>query len=137
MWVGVSSGWVVRVTGSVSVRWALHQTSNVPATIQIGPGFPADMKLLASSELDSHGRGYPRPQLRRDSWISQSGAWDFAIDREAMWRSPAEVRWDARILMPFAPECAARQAARQAGLAACTPLNLVPADDWDLADGLD
>ncbi|HEY3496623.1 MAG TPA: glycoside hydrolase family 2 TIM barrel-domain containing protein [Polyangiaceae bacterium] len=50
--------------------------------------------------------GYPRPQFRRADWISLNGTWDFAIDAEAEW-SLDEVRWDTRIVVPFAPETAA------------------------------
>ncbi len=32
------------------------------------------------------------------------GTWDFALDPESVWREPGEVRWDARICVPFAPE---------------------------------
>jgi beta-galactosidase/beta-glucuronidase len=62
------------------------------------------MQLLRSDGLDAHGRAYPRPQLRRDSWISVNGQWDFAIQPDPVWRDPADVEWTARILVPFAPE---------------------------------
>jgi beta-galactosidase/beta-glucuronidase len=51
-------------------------------------------------------RGYPRPQLRRASWSSLNGPWDFALDPEARWRLPGEVAWDGTIEVPFAPETA-------------------------------
>jgi beta-galactosidase/beta-glucuronidase len=47
--------------------------------------------------------GYPRPQFRRRDWISLNGTWDFSIDPEAEW-SLANVVWDRRIQVPFAPE---------------------------------
>lgn len=47
--------------------------------------------------------GYPRPQFRRQEWISLNGEWDFAIDPEAE-LSRAEVRWTHRIRVPFSPE---------------------------------
>ncbi len=47
---------------------------------------------------------HPRPLLRRDGWTSLNGLWDFALDPEARLRTPAEVSFDARILVPFAPE---------------------------------
>ena len=59
---------------------------------------------IPSEQLDEHGRGYPRPQLQRDSWHSLNGLWDFALDADARWRSPAEVSWNAKILVPFSPE---------------------------------
>jgi beta-galactosidase/beta-glucuronidase len=62
---------------------------------------------LSSNDLDETGRGYPRPQLRRESWYSLNGEWEFAIDPSAAWQSPAEVRWTDRIVVPFSPETAA------------------------------
>jgi len=47
---------------------------------------------------------HPRPLLRRDGWIDLDGSWDFALDRDAKWRRPADVAWDACIRVPFAPE---------------------------------
>jgi hypothetical protein len=52
-------------------------------------------------------RGYPRPQLRRRSWTSLDGRWDFALDPDARWRHPEEVEWGGSILVPFAPEAPA------------------------------
>ena len=34
---------------------------------------------ISSSATDHLGRGYPRPQLRRDGWVSLNGSWDFAL----------------------------------------------------------
>ena len=62
---------------------------------------------IESDSLDPHGRGYPRPQLRRATWVSLNGDWEFAIDAEAAWRQPGNVTWDARIRVPFAPEAEA------------------------------
>jgi beta-galactosidase/beta-glucuronidase len=62
---------------------------------------------ISSADLDSEGRGYPRPQLRRDSWYSLNGAWDFAFDPDAAWRHPADVTWGPPIRVPFAPEAPA------------------------------
>lgn len=50
------------------------------------------------------GRGYPRPQLRRHSWHSLDGAWDFALDPDARHRTPGAVSFDRTITVPFAPE---------------------------------
>ena len=56
---------------------------------------------------DGNGRGYPRPQLARDSWHSLNGTWDFALDVSARWQQPGDVAWDRRIIAPFAPEAPA------------------------------
>ena len=60
--------------------------------------------LLSSESLDSFGRGYPRPQLRRDSWMSLNGEWEFTFDYDAAYTGPDAVSWNARIIVPFAPE---------------------------------
>ncbi|HEU4534324.1 MAG TPA: glycoside hydrolase family 2 TIM barrel-domain containing protein [Polyangiaceae bacterium] len=71
--------------------------------------------VSAPDRLDAVGRGYPRPQLRRDSWISLNGPWDFALDPEGRWGLPGEVAWDGSIEVPFAPEVA-RSGVGDAGL---------------------
>jgi beta-galactosidase/beta-glucuronidase len=48
--------------------------------------------------------GYPRPQLERKHWRSLNGEWDFAIDSEAVWQHPDDVKWSRSIQVPFAPE---------------------------------
>jgi beta-galactosidase/beta-glucuronidase len=62
---------------------------------------------VSSDELDHEGRGYPRPQLRRPTWLSLNGAWDCAIDRDGIWQHPDEVAWSGPIRVPFSPETAA------------------------------
>ena len=52
-------------------------------------------------------RGYPRPELVREKWFSLDGEWQFAIDQEAVWSVPSQVKWDATIVVPFAPETVA------------------------------
>jgi beta-galactosidase/beta-glucuronidase len=47
---------------------------------------------------------YPRPQLVRAGWQSLNGTWEFAVEAEPGWRTPSEVPWDRRIVVPFAPE---------------------------------
>src|SRR2546428_312688 len=50
------------------------------------------------------GHAYPRPQLVRGNWLSLNGTWEFAIDREGVLSDAAKVRFDRRIIVPFAPE---------------------------------
>ena len=66
-----------------------------------------DLIPLSSDTLDEGGRGYPRPQLRRNTWFSLNGEWEFALDPAAVWRTPADVQWHDRILVPFSPETTA------------------------------
>ena len=69
------------------------------------PSRPEDDTAGPSQAPDKHG--YPRPQLRRESWTSLNGVWDFALDEDAEWTSPSAVRWSASINVPFSPETAA------------------------------
>src|ERR1043165_5855785 len=54
------------------------------------------------SVKDKHG--YPRPMMERSDMTNLNGKWDFAIDPEAAWSSPEQVRWGRQILVPFSPE---------------------------------
>jgi beta-galactosidase/beta-glucuronidase len=65
------------------------------------------LTTLSADSLDVSGRGYPRPQLRRDSWISLNGRWDFAFDPNSAYTGPDAVEWDTQITVPFAPEAPA------------------------------
>src|SRR5688572_6009795 len=53
---------------------------------------------------ESGGGGYPRPQFRRQDWVSLNGRWDFSLDPYAVWQYPSEVVWRSSIEVPFAPE---------------------------------
>jgi beta-galactosidase/beta-glucuronidase len=77
------------------------------------------LENLSASSLDHEGRGYPRPQLRRDTWYSLNGAWDFAFDPAATWRIPSDVTWTDRIRVPFAPETPASGIAHTGFFRAC------------------
>ena len=59
------------------------------------------------TRTDNGGRAYPRPLLAREQWTSLNGLWDFAIDVDGRWTTPAAVTWDRQILVPFAPETTA------------------------------
>ncbi|MFN7914302.1 MAG: glycoside hydrolase family 2 TIM barrel-domain containing protein [Vicinamibacterales bacterium] len=50
------------------------------------------------------GRGYPRPQMQREHWTLLDGQWEAALDRTGRWRTPDQVHWSTRILVPFSPE---------------------------------
>jgi beta-galactosidase/beta-glucuronidase len=65
------------------------------------------LQQISWDALDACGRGYPRPQFRRDSWYSLNGEWEFAIDPFGNWATPSDVTWRDRIKVPFAPETAA------------------------------
>lgn len=47
---------------------------------------------------------YPRPLLQRENWVNLNGKWDFALDPDAVWKEPGEVRWEAKIVVPYSPE---------------------------------
>ncbi|HPC23839.1 MAG TPA: glycoside hydrolase family 2 TIM barrel-domain containing protein [Phycisphaerae bacterium] len=63
--------------------------------------------------------GYPRPQLRRANWTPLNGRWDFALDRDARWSEPRQVRWDKTIVVPFAPETTASGIGEEGFFHAC------------------
>jgi len=87
--------------------------------------------ILAAADVDTEGRAYPRPQLQRASWFSLNGLWDFAMDRDAIWRHPREVTWERQIRVPFAPETSASGIDDPSFLRACwyrTRLVIPPID---------
>ena len=45
---------------------------------------------------------YPRPQMRRESYINLNGLWDYAFTAAGE-KQPEG--WDGKILVPFSPEC--------------------------------
>ena len=51
---------------------------------------------------------YPRPQLRRESYLNLSGPWDYAITPTA----EPPLAWDGEIVVPFSPESILSGAAR-------------------------
>jgi beta-galactosidase/beta-glucuronidase len=59
---------------------------------------------ISCDHLDHHDRGYPRPLLRRTTWYSLNGLWDFAFDPDGAWGHADEVDWNKQINVPFAPE---------------------------------
>ncbi|HVH56924.1 MAG TPA: glycoside hydrolase family 2 TIM barrel-domain containing protein, partial [Vicinamibacterales bacterium] len=61
---------------------------------------------LTSDQLDAEAHGYPRPLLRRETWYSLNGEWEFALDPAGEWLLPEQVRWDEVIRTPFSPETA-------------------------------
>jgi beta-galactosidase/beta-glucuronidase len=86
---------------------------------------------VASDQVDHTGRGYPRPQLRRATWYSLNGRWDFALDPDAQWRNPSDARWAEQIEVPFAPEAPASGIGYTGFFRACWYRRLVelPADE--------
>ena len=64
---------------------------------------------LLPDNLDFLSRGYPRPQLRRENWLSLNGEWEFMLDPAGICTTPGEVRWDRKIVVPFSPETARSQ----------------------------
>ena len=49
-------------------------------------------------------RGYPRPQLERENWISLNGQWDFAVGEFGYRHTRQSLKWDRTIEVPFSPE---------------------------------
>src|SRR5947209_5674218 len=62
--------------------------------------------------------GHPRPMLRRDSWWTLDGEWDFALE-EPGWEHPDDVKWTMTIEVPFAPETEASGVCHRSYIYAC------------------
>lgn len=59
---------------------------------------PEGEVLLASAAQP--WQAYPRPKLRRDSFLNLNGEWEFAVSAS----ETAPAQYDRRILVPFSPE---------------------------------
>lgn len=56
-------------------------------------------------KMEDNGKNYPRKQLRRESWFSLNGEWDFLFDDDQKFQQPTEITaWPLKIQVPFAPE---------------------------------
>ncbi len=73
-------------------------------TLHSRPNPMAKRTLPRRSSSSTSAHAYPRPQLQRDNWTTLNGKWGFAIDPDGRWSSPAQVRWDSVINVPFSPE---------------------------------
>ncbi len=60
------------------------------------------MKTIWGENLDTNNilQEYPRPQLRRDSYINLNGLWEYCVTNGEI---PEE--YNEKILVPFSPEC--------------------------------
>ncbi len=60
---------------------------------------PEGEELIASGKIPWDA--YPRPQMRRGSYVNLNGWWDFTVSADGA--LPAQ--YDSKILVPFCPEC--------------------------------
>ncbi len=60
--------------------------------------------MAVADSSQAEGPNYPRPQMRRESWICLNGPWRFAFDSLSQYRLPEEVNWTHTIRVPFCPE---------------------------------
>ncbi|HSU93132.1 MAG TPA: glycoside hydrolase family 2 TIM barrel-domain containing protein [Gemmatimonadaceae bacterium] len=71
---------------------------------------------MTSSRIADPG---PRPQMERAGLVLLDGNWQFALDPDAAWRLPEQVKWKRRIIVPFAPETPASGIANTSFYLAC------------------
>lgn len=55
-------------------------------------------------DQDEQDTPHPRPLMRRPTWQSLDGEWEFSKGGKHYWRSPSQVTWDTKIRVPFSPE---------------------------------
>jgi hypothetical protein len=72
--------------------------------------------------------GYPRPQLRRNDWLSLNGTWDFALDPDVVAGGPEDIIWSSAITVPFSPETVASGIGDRSFFSACWYRRLVDLD---------
>lgn len=58
-------------------------------------------------EPESNSQPHPRPQMRRETWQSLNGEWEFCKGRRQVYHAPEAVPWETRIEVPFSPETSA------------------------------
>ena len=60
------------------------------------------MKTVWGDELDRNHilEEYPRPQMKRDSYLNLNGVWDYAITET----EKLPEKYDGEIVVPFSPE---------------------------------
>lgn len=46
---------------------------------------------------------YPRPLMRRDSYVNLNGKWDYAFTEQEV-KELSEIEWEGKIMVPFSPE---------------------------------
>jgi hypothetical protein len=54
--------------------------------------------------MEDQRMDYPRPQLRRATWLSLDGPWQAMLDDEAAHNEPHQVPFDRTIIVPYPPE---------------------------------
>ena len=62
---------------------------------------------------------YPRPMMRRKSYVNLNGYWDYRICKEMKRRPPAS--YEGQILVPFSPESPSEQKTWTKGDALVSP----------------
>jgi beta-galactosidase/beta-glucuronidase len=76
--------------------------------------------MRTEETVSAHSRrGYPRPLLRRREWFDLCGDWEFALDAAGSFNEPAELSFERRITVPFAPETARSGIADLSSYRAC------------------
>ena len=83
-----------------------------------------ELTPISSTQTDHIGRGYPRPQFRRNTWFSLNGSWEFAFDPDGVWRDAGPRSLEQPIHVPFAPEAPRAASATPASFGVLVPAAL-------------
>lgn len=102
----------------LDIKRVLASRPRPPEDVELAQLLTPWGEKIAAGEKDLPPASHPRPQLRRDSWVSLNGVWEcafvFCADAETGWRSalPPIGGWQD-IRVPFSPEAPLSGVGRQ------------------------
>ena len=108
---GGFGGCIIALVEERSVRsFKRHIMADYTRKTDMMPVFYDDLKISGGAEVIYHKTSaYPRPAMKRSSFIDLNGMWDYAITKEESF--PAEYQGEIRV--PFSPEAKLSGVGRQ------------------------